>query len=423
MTEQRNHYPVVLVPGVLGAGDEVKGSRMVPYFGTFSASVKETLKGLGMDSFTPTFGPLSGIWDRTCELYAQIAGGTVDYGAAHSKRFGTKRYGRTFKGFYPNWGTRDTDGNIRKLTLLAHGFGAPVARLLVSLMTDGSNEEKREGGQVSPLFQGGHRKWVHAVVTLAGVNDGTTFFQALDYRLPGTVKQLTKAGLVLNDLYSLLHYFSFSERASLSPHGGLSKFRVGEEKKPLKEMFSTDKENLNRYMNQTGDNIFYNLSLDGMAEFNKQMRIDPMTYYISITGEVTKDYGELLPEPKRNQFDMSMKPLKPRPEIILPEKSAKAAAPTAALICTFKNYLPDAPLVTDELLPNDGIVNTNTSLAPSTEPARGFSSTDRCVPGVWYQMPIEKNNHFDYIGLFQRPDEYRSYIANLFDVICNLETE
>ena len=75
MIDKKSSYPVILVPGVLGYGDDVKLSKVVPYFGTMSASVAKTIRSLDLDCYIATFTPAAGIWERTCELYAQIAGG------------------------------------------------------------------------------------------------------------------------------------------------------------------------------------------------------------------------------------------------------------------------------------------------------------------------------------------------------------
>ena len=148
MFQQKNAYPVILVPGVV----------------SYSGKVKKIIESMDLEVYTPSFGLTSGIWDRACELYAQIMGGTVDYGAAHAEQYGTARYGKTYEGFVTNW------SNTNKVTLIAHGAGAPVARLLVYLLTYGSVKEQAAGGDISPLFQGCMGTAVHAVVTLAGVN-------------------------------------------------------------------------------------------------------------------------------------------------------------------------------------------------------------------------------------------------------------
>ena len=132
MIDKKSSYPVILVPGVLGYGDDVKLSKVMPYFGTMSASAAKTIRSLDIPCLTATFTPAAGIWERTCELYAQIAGGTVDYGAAYSKRNGIPRYGKTYDGFVEDWGKLNEFGKYNKVTLVAHAFGAPVARTFFS---------------------------------------------------------------------------------------------------------------------------------------------------------------------------------------------------------------------------------------------------------------------------------------------------
>ena len=63
-----------------------------------------------------TVGPVSSNWDRACELYAQILGTRVDYGKAHSEKYGHERFGKNFtgEGFYSQW-----DGN-HKIHFVGH---------------------------------------------------------------------------------------------------------------------------------------------------------------------------------------------------------------------------------------------------------------------------------------------------------------
>ena len=418
MFEPNTNYPVVLVPGVLGYGDQSFATKVLPYFGMTAGSVEKTIKSLNMDCFTATFGALSGIWDRACELYAQIKGGTVDYGKAHSEKYGTSRFGRTYEGFCPNFG----EGEDNKVTLIAHGFGVPVARLLIYLMANGSKKEQAAGGKdMSDLFAGGHTTAVHALVSLAGINDGTTFLQALEYRLPGTYRALTIGGLAYSQIDSLLHGGILKNHSVTSRHGNLLKLDF-QKAGSFKDKLGLNESAVDGYLANTRDNLFWELTTDGMAEFNKCVRINPETYYIAYTGEVTRDYGELLPERKvlgKHDTVMVARDTS-RPSFVLPDRSAGLLAPAAALMCTFKNYLPDAPLVTPAMAPNDGMVNTDFSLAPTTEEALGFQSAEACEPGVWYQMPVEAKNHLRFLGLGVRPDTYRNEIYDMMAIIAKL---
>lgn len=368
---EKNNYPVILVPGILGYGEDKKIlHKCLPYFGLLSANVESVIQSTGKEAHTASFEVLSGVWERACELYAQIKGGTVDYGADYSAREGKSRYGKTYAGWVPNWGE---DGV--KVTLIAHGFGAPVARLLVNLMASGSPAEREKGHDYSPLFEGGHSKAVHAVVTLAGDNDGTTLFQAIHYYFPDALKK--------------------------------------------------------------AKDLCYEAGLDGMAAWNRVLSANPDTYYLAYTGEVTQDVTAKVkakvPEKiayfldidrggYRSPFAPRMKEFFHIPDIYIPTREAGLTAPTAALIGFFTNHLPEDPIVGDEAKPNDGIINTNTSLAPSTEPVTGFSDAYSCWPGKWYQMPIENRSHFSFIGLMEKPDKFRDEVLNLMEIIDNLET-
>ena len=72
-----NHYPIVMVHGLFGwGGTEVLGLN---YWGGFS-SLRDILNNAGYEVYTPSIGPVASNWDRACELYAYLVGGTVDYG-------------------------------------------------------------------------------------------------------------------------------------------------------------------------------------------------------------------------------------------------------------------------------------------------------------------------------------------------------
>ena len=101
-----NHYPIVLVHGLFGwGGTEVLGLN---YWGGFS-SLRDILNNAGYKVYTPSIGPVASNWDRACELYAYLVGGTVDYGAYHSATNGHARYGRTFPGVLPELNNPDSE--------------------------------------------------------------------------------------------------------------------------------------------------------------------------------------------------------------------------------------------------------------------------------------------------------------------------
>ncbi|KAI9065880.1 alpha/beta-hydrolase [Trametes sanguinea] len=77
-------------------------------------------------------GPVSSLHDRACELFYLLVGGTVDYGAIHSRENGHGQFGRTYeKGLYPEWSTE------HPLHFLGHSMGGPTIIKLQWLLRTG----------------------------------------------------------------------------------------------------------------------------------------------------------------------------------------------------------------------------------------------------------------------------------------------
>ena len=153
-------YPCIFVHGILGYGDNDKLNSVTPYWGMqYKEDLMKSLNARGYDCHAASVGPLSSAWDRACELYAQLVGGTVDYGAAHSAAKGHDRYGITYeKPLFEGWSAQ------KKINLIGHSFGGATTRLFLELLANGSAEEvaaaKAAGTKVSPLFEGGKGNWV-----------------------------------------------------------------------------------------------------------------------------------------------------------------------------------------------------------------------------------------------------------------------
>ena len=88
-------YPTVYVHGLMGWGEHDQIYSAVPYWG-LSTDLMPYMTSKGYESYAASVGPLSSAWDRACELYAQLTGTTVDYGAAHAAEYGHARYGATY---------------------------------------------------------------------------------------------------------------------------------------------------------------------------------------------------------------------------------------------------------------------------------------------------------------------------------------
>lgn len=324
----------------------------------------------GYTTYTAVVGPVSSNWDRACELYAYIKGGTVDYGYAHSKKHGHSRYGRTYPGLYPEWGNLSTEGTINKIHLIAHSMGGQTVRTLVQLLESGSTEERyTTPAQLSPLFTGNH-SWVRSVTTIASPHDGTTLADGI-YILDDFVIDFVASLAAFTGAGDALLYDFKLDQWGLSRNSG---------------------ENLTDYTNRViNSNIWNNstdlanwdLSTDGARELNRWVKTQPDVTYFSystcatIPGILTGDELPHMPD---------MTPL---------------LYPTALFIGSYTRNEDGRVVIDDDWKPNDGVVNTISQDGPKTW------SSDEIVAysgipqtGKWNAMPLlAGTDHMDACGI------------------------
>ncbi|MCR5042361.1 MAG: hypothetical protein K6C36_09740 [Clostridia bacterium] len=167
-------YEFVYCHGLSGWGSYDVQNRFLPYWGMFGGDMTKNLNRLGYKCRAASVDPDGSAWDRACELYAQLAGTRVDYGRAHSEKYGHDRYGKDFskKPLVKAWSSED------KLNLLGHSFGGATIRLLAALMAEGDAAElaATPADEISPLFTGGKADWIYSITTLAAPTNGTTAY-------------------------------------------------------------------------------------------------------------------------------------------------------------------------------------------------------------------------------------------------------
>lgn len=379
---RQNDYPIVLCHGCNGWGRDEAFGRLAfntKYYWGGNVDFQEELNDRGFTTYTAAVGPLSSNWDRACELYAEIKGGTVDYGEAHAKRYGHARFGRTYKGFVKDWGVEDEDGNINKVHLIGHSQGGQTVRLLSALLGEGNEEERAASGEnVSPLFEGGH-SWIDSVTTLASPHDGTTLAD-----VKGTNKF---AAILLSVAGSNLGNLSHADEIydiKLDQFG--LKRKSGESLKSfLDRVFKSS------MWTNSKDNCAYDLGTDGAVVQNQWVTAQPDTYYFSWACLGTKKAllsfdGHQIADP-----------------LIMGDKKLYNAqwAAQAAFMGSYhrKDYSREIPVIDEKWWPNDGYVNTISESGPhygSTDVIEDYDGTPEI--GQWNFMGTKHIDHEDIIG-------------------------
>ena len=264
-TTDKTHYPFVFVHGFFGWGQYDKGSDKLTYWGMFSGDLVEKVNRSGFVAVSASVDTVGSAWDRACELYAQLTGTRVDYGKAHSERFGHPRYGEDYTGraLLPQW------DSTHKINLIGHSFGGPTSTLFASILAYGDEDEQNAttDGSLSDFFKGGRTDWIYSITGLSAAFNGTTL--AMNHQA------LKEIGAYLNakvdekfgrlpDVFTLppkkLSDFWFSKMANVAS---------GEVAAP--------------------DTGLWDMDPDESVRLNGRIRTVPEIYYFSVPHDATKD--------------------------------------------------------------------------------------------------------------------------------------
>ena len=375
-----DEYPFVFVHGLMGWGDRSMLDPIVPYWGMTTGNLMKYLTSKGYESYAAQVGPLSGAWDRACELYAQLTGTRVDYGAAHSAEKGHDRYGITYETpLFEGWSAE------KKVNLIGHSFGGATTRLLLELLANGSAEEvaaaKAAGTEVSPLFEGGKGDWVYSLTAVAAPHNGTTFIETCDIS--------TK--VVTDFIYNFGASLGFTKLKGVYDlqleHFGI--YRQEDE---------TDLQYLVRVLNSSdfmshNDNAIYDLTIDNALKINDGIEMQKNVYYFSVCGDATHESavsGNQVPD---SSVFMLLKPF-------------------AAMMGKYYDETTAGGVYIDKTwLPNDGMVNVVSGLYPVNSQLKcvnadgsqafvvcdGYNKQDY-ASGIWNVLPTQPYDHLSIVG-------------------------
>jgi len=354
-----NNCPMIFVHGIYGwSKDEISSYN---YWGG-NIDIIRNLNSQGLKAMNATVGTFSSNWDRACELYYYIKGGTVDYGAAHSAKYGHERYGKTFPGIYPEW------DEVSKIHLIGHSYGGQTIRLLVELLKNGSAEERNyrgfyEAGGLSMLFEGG-KSWVLSITTIGTPLNGSTFVNYVNNKNR-------------KDLYISL--------------GGLPKLYNANPKYDFRldqwGLKRQPKESISNYYSRVKKSSFWNsedncigdLTTAGAEKFNNSTGTFADIYYFSYSGNNSRRH------------------------IISGQYSSLTTSTLSSKVTGSYKQNNTLPFGDKAWWPNDGAVSIISAQYPFDEPHRTYYGTAQ--KGIWnVNTTIENWAQEDFVGLGMRKD-------------------
>lgn len=388
-------YPIIFVHGLNGWGSAEGIDDVIPYWGATTGSLVGYLRGEGYECYSASVGPISSAWDRACELYAQLAGTTVDYGAAHSEKYGHLRYGRTYeKGLIDNWGELDAEGRMNKVHIIGHSFGGTTARMLVQLLAQGSAEERAASpDDCSPLFEGGHGDMVRSVTCVCTPHNSSTIYYpakilgVIDTFKVASVLYVGAAGRsFMNGRYVDFHMEQF----------GLS-YIPGE--KNADAYFTAVK----RVLDNSDDIAAYDLTPEGSKKLNEYLDVQEGIYYYSYAFSTTK----------------RIEPL----NVSIPIVGTNPVIAMCSLAMGITMYLKDFKLdivYGPEWQENDALVNTLSEKYPFGEPHTDYDASAQVQTGIWNVMPVQKGDHGTAIGLLAEQEPTQQFYLELARMLSAL---
>lgn len=369
--DEGTNYPFIFVSGYAGWGDYERFNSVLPYWGRLNGDLMKYLNGQGYKCCAASVNPVGSAWDRACELYAQLTGTVVDYGAVHSRTYKHIRFGRDFskKPLINSWGEKDENGKLNKVNFIAHSFGGATVRLLAELMANGSKEETAgTTGQISGLFTGGKAEWIYSISTFASPHNGTD------------------SVLIFSPVEMLTAFDSFKKLDALG-----TKLLIGDVYSSVKS-FS---------ILQIKDTGLYDLFVDGAMELNKKIKIVDRIYYFSFPNDGTVSS----PSSDKRVPDKSVADPLFWANIYLIGRGTIVTRKGIAVDRTWYN--------------NDGVVNTISSTAPKNEPQKPFDAGN-IETGTWYIMETFRGDHAAIIGGLSYAVDINNLYLNQLKLINSL---
>lgn len=352
--EQWNtNYKYVFVHGLSGWGSYDFQYKIMPYWGMFGGDLMKYLEKQGYNCYAASVDPQGSAWDRACELYAQLTGTVTDYGKAHSERCSHNRYGTDFskKPLINEWDSEN------KINLLGHSFGGATVRMLVSLMTKGSEEEiaATPADEISPLFTGGKSDYIYSVVSLAAPHNGTASYNITE-----------------DENVTMKGFDRLIAMATKAKEDGRS----------------------------AEDYANYDMYIDNALALNQQLALPENIYYFSVacSSTVKNEDGTYSADNEITEFLFRS---------------------GANQLGRYSGTTRGGYVIDESWFENDGLVNTKSALYPEGQPHCDFDEGN-VSRGIWNVMPVYRGDHMSLQGDLFLKNDIRAFYAELLDMINSL---
>jgi triacylglycerol lipase len=356
----QNNYPIVLIHGFLGWGEEEMGGYK--YWGGRN-DYAQMLRDEGHTVFTVSVGPVSSNWERAIEVYAQLKGGQVDYGKAHAEKFNIIQSpdSKVYDAIYPEW-----DEN-HPVHLVGHSMGGQTARMLQYLLTQ-EIEGNVDTGELeeSELLGNIHPNWVRSITTIATPHNGTSLADVVTKTIPFIQYFIGIAGVIGTRFYNFdLEQWGFIRGKNESWTGYVKRMR-------------------NHDAWRSKNMSAWDLSIAGAQDLNDYLQADPDVYYFSIRTSTTD---------KKNGS----------PYHIPIEGTSILTRTRSKILGSRPGYWSDGSPTDSTWFENDGIVNTCSMAGPTTgsngaDPIISYDENDLLIPGQWYTLDPIELDHWNIIG-------------------------
>ncbi len=355
----QNNYPIVLVHGFFGWGNDEMGSYK--YWGG-KKDIQKMLQDRGYNVINVSVGPISSNWDRAVEIFYQLKGGQIDYGLNHSKEYGLirKPNDKIYNGLYPDWGSDNP------LHFIGHSMGGQTIRMLQYLLEtefyiDSSTKIKED----SELLGQSNKGWISSITSLATPHNGSTLVDIVTKMFPFIQYFIGLAGVVGTDFYD----FDLSQ-------WGLNRFE--------KESWQDYVQRMRGHPAWRTKNISsWDLSLDGASELNDKLITNPNIYYFSYSfSATTKDELSGYHIPRKDVF-------------LLIRSRAK-------LLGSQIVFQSDGSQTDSTWWENDGIVNYKSMRGPIGKSKKplifSYNDSTKIKPGIWNSFKKINLDHYQSVG-------------------------